>query len=248
MHPFLAPDFHIRWSTLVPEAVEPDIRRALEIAKANIEAICAQDPAAATYASTFLAFEGAAEALNEGWGRLNHLDSVCDNPAQREALGNMLPEVTDFYSSLALNDRLWAVIKAVGEGPEIASLSPVEQRFVDETLADFRNSGADLPAGKKARIAEIESELSKLTKEYSEHVLDSTNAWELVITEESQLAGLPDSAKAAAAANARSKGLAAPAWRFTLQFPSMSPVMQYLHDDSIRRQVWEASTRVGGFP
>ena len=245
MHPFLAPDFHVRWSTLVPEAVEPDIRHALEIAKQNIEAICTQDPAAATYESTFLAFEKAAEDLNRGWGRLSHLDSVCDSPAQREALGKMLPDVTDFYSSLALNDRLWTVIKAVGESAEIATLPPIQQRFVEETLADFRNSGADLAAAEKERIAVIEAELSKLTKEYSEHVLDSTNAWELVVTDESKLAGLPDSAKAGAAANALAKGHAAPAWRFNLQAPSMVPVMQHLHDDEIRRHVWEASMKVG---
>lgn len=244
MHPFLAPDFHIRWSTLVPEAVEPDIRHALTLAKQNIEAICDQDPAAATYESTFLALEKASEDLGRGWGRLNHLDSVSDSPSQREALGKMLPEVTDFYSSLALNDRLWAVIKAVGESPEIATLSAVQQRFVEETLADFRNSGADLPAAQKERIAVIEAELSKITKEYSEHVLDSTNAWELIVTDESKLAGLPDSAIAGAAANARAKGHEN-AWRFTLQFPSMFPIMQHLHDDAIRRQVWEASSKVG---
>ncbi|MES2439608.1 MAG: M3 family metallopeptidase [Verrucomicrobiota bacterium] len=246
MHPFLSPDFHVRWSTLVPEAVEPDIRHALELAKANIEAICSQDPVSATYESTFLAFEKASEALNDGWGRLNHLDSVSDNPAQREALGRMLPEVTDFYSSLALNDRLWSVIKAAGESAEITTLSPVQQRFVEETLTDFRNSGADLPADKKERIAAIEADLSQITKEYSEHVLDSTNAWELIITDESKLAGLPDSAKAGAAANARAKGHEN-AWRFTLQFPSMSPIMQHLHDDDIRKQVWEASSKVGGY-
>ena len=248
MHPFLSPDFHVRWSTLVPESVEPDIRHALDLAKDHIEAICNQDPAVANYESTFLAFEKASESLNNGWGRLNHLDSVADSPAQREALGKMLPEVSGFYSSLALNERLWAVIKTVGESAEVATLSPVQQRFVEETLADFRNSGADLPAAQKERIAAIETELSQITKQYSEHVLDSTNAWELVITDESKLAGLPDSAIAGAATNARAKGIATdekPAWRFTLQFTSMFPVMQHLHDDAIRHQVWEASSKVG---
>ncbi len=244
MHPFLAPEFHIRWSTLVPEAVEPDIRHALEIAKQNIEAICAQEPADATYASTFLAYEKASEQLNDGWGRLNHLDSVCDSPAQREALGKMLPDVTDFYSSLALNARLWSIINQVGESAEIATLPPVQQRFVQETLADFRNSGADLAADRKERIAAIEAELSEITQQFSEHVLDSTNAWELVITDEAKLAGLPQSAIAGAAANARAKGHEN-AWRFTLQHPSMLPIMKHLHDDSIRRQVWEASSQVG---
>ena len=245
MHPFLAPDFQVRWSTLVPEAVEADIRHALAQAKQNIQTICAQDPDAADYESTFLALEKATEELSRGWGRLNHLDSVCDSPAQREALNQMLPAVTDFYSSIPLNARLWAVIKAVGEGSKIAELDAVSQRFVEETLADFRNSGADLPFEQKERISAIEAELSAVTKEYSEHVLDSTNAWELVITDEMKLAGLPESAKAGAAANARSKSLEAPAWRFTLQFPSMYPIMQHLHDDTIRRQVWEASSQVG---
>lgn len=250
MHPFLAPDFHVRWSTLVPEAIEPDIRHALELSRKAIDSICAQEPSAATYESTFLALENATEELGHGWGRLNHLDSVSDNPAQREALNKMLPEVTDFYSSLPLNSKLWAVLKAFGEGTETASLDPVKKRFVEETLADFRQSGADLPQHQKQRIAEIEAELSKLTKQYAERVLDSTNAWDMVITDGSKLAGLPDSAKAAAAANARAKGISSddkPAWRFTLHFPSMFPIMQHLHDDAIRRQVWEASSKVGGY-
>jgi len=245
MHPFLAPEFHIRWSTLVPEAVESDILHALTVAGQNIEAICAQDPTTANFANTFLQLEKATELLNDGWGRLNHLDSVSAHPAQREALGKMLPAVTDFYSSLALNPQLWTIIKAAGKFTETEKISPIERRFVDETLADFRNSGADLAPAQKERIAAIQAELSKTTKAYSEHVLDSTNAWELIITDESQLAGLPDSAKAAAAANARSKQHPAPAWRFTLQFPSMSPIMLHLHDTAIRKQVWEASTRVG---
>ncbi|RYD30896.1 MAG: M3 family peptidase, partial [Verrucomicrobiaceae bacterium] len=250
MNPFLAPDFHVRWSTLVPEAVEPDIRLGLEIAGNHIAEICAVPADDATYENTFLALEEASTALNHGWGRLNHLDSVSDNPTQREALNKMLPEVTDFYSSIALNDKLWTVLKEYGEGEAVRQLDPVKQRHVAETLADFRQSGADLPEAEKKRIAEIEAELSKLTKEYSEHVLDSTNAWELVIGEEAKLDGLPDSAKAGALANAKAKGVATdekPAWRFTLQFPSMFPVMQHLHDDSIRRQVWEASSKVGGY-
>jgi len=250
MHPFLASDFQVRWSTLTAEHIEPDIRHALDRSKQAIEAICTQDCAAATYESTFVALEKATEELDRGWERLNHLDSVCDHPAQREALNKMLPEVTDFHSSIPLNERLWAVLKAVGEAPEISRLDPVKQRFVSETLADFRQSGADLPPPQKERIAAIEAQLSRLTKHYSEHVLDSTNAWDLVITDDAQLAGLPESALAAAAANARAKGIATdvqPAWRFTLHFPSMFPVMQHAHDDALRRQVWEASTRVGGY-
>ncbi len=245
MHPFLSPDFHVAWPDLVPSAIEPDIRRGLAISKEAIEAICAQDPATASYESTFLALEKATEVLSRGWGRLNHLDSVNDSPAQREALNLMLPEVSDFYSSIALNARLWSVIKAVAVSPQIASLDSVSRRFIEETVADFQTSGADLPEEKKQRIAAIEAELSALTQQYSEHVLDATNGWELIITDEAQLAGLPESALAGAAANARAKDHAAPAWRFTLQAPSMMPLMKHLHDEAIRRQVWQAASQIG---
>ena len=250
MHPFLAPAFHVRWSTLTPEHIEPDIRHALELSKKAIEAICVQDPAAVTYESTFLALETATEELVRGWERLNHLDSVSDNPAQREALNLMLPLVTDFHSSIPLNERLWSVLKSFGESPATATLDDVRKRFVSETMADFRQAGADLPPPQKHRVAAIEAELSKLTKQFAEHVLDSTNAWELVITDPAKLAGLPESAIAGAAANARAKGLGTAeqaAWRFTLQFPSMFPIMQYAHDDALRREVWEASSLVGGY-
>ncbi|MEM9235807.1 MAG: M3 family metallopeptidase [Verrucomicrobiota bacterium] len=237
----------MKWSTLVPEAVEGDIRHALEEAKAEVEAICAQDPAKANYDSTFGALEKASESLDRGWGRLQHLDSVRDNPEQREALNAMLPEVSTFYSSIPLNDRLWSVLRAFGSSAEVDTLDPVRKRFVEEKMQDFIQSGADLPQEKKERVAEIQAELSKLTQAYGEHVLDSTNAWELVIDDESKLAGLPDSAKAAALANAKAKELATddkPVWRFTLQFPSMYPVLQFLDDDGIRRQVWEASSKI----
>ncbi len=248
MHPFLDTRFHVRWSTLTPESVEPDIRHALALAEASLEAVRAADPEALTYENTFAALEKATEPLGRGWGLLNHLDSVCDEPAQRAALNAMLPDVSNFYSSIALDDRLWTVLKAFGRSEAVKSLDPVQQRFVEETMHDFMQSGADLPPDQKARISEIEAELSKLTQEYSEHVLDSTNAWELVIEDESRLAGLPDSAKAAALANAKAKGFATeekPAWRFTLQGPSMMPVMQYADDDELRRQVWEASQTIG---
>ena len=249
MHPFLAPEFQVRWSTLTPEHIEPDIRWALERAKEAIEVIGRQDPEAASYASTYLALEQATEELGRGWGRLKHLDHVADHPAQREALHAMLPEVTDFYASIPLNERLWAVLKAVGEESNIGQLDSIGQRFVRETLAEFRQAGADLAPPLKARVAAIESRLSKLTQQYAEQVLDSTNAWELVLTDAARLAGLPETAKAAAAANARAKGCGSedqPAWRFTLQFPSMFPVLQHAHDEALRRQIWEASTHVGG--
>lgn len=244
MHSFLDPTFQIRWSTLTPETIEPSIHHALAEAKENIEKIASQPANEATYESCFLALEDATENLSRGWGRLHHLDSVSDNPAQREALNKLLPEVTDFYSSLSLNPRLWNVLKTAAESIDPSSLTSIQLRHIEETLEDFKNSGADLPDEKKERIAALDSELSLATKQFAEHVLDSTNAWELVITDEEKLAGLPDSAKAAAAANAQSKDLPEGSYRFTLQAPSMMPIMQHARDEQLRKTVWEASSSI----
>jgi oligopeptidase A len=114
------------------------------------------------------------------------------------------------------------------------------QALLEKTVDNFRRHGAELDAPGKKRIAEIDVELSKLTIRFSENVLDSTNEFELVITEESKLAGLPESAVAMARDSARSKGHEAPAWRFTLQAPSYIALMTYLDDGAIRRHVYEA--------
>lgn len=250
MHPYLAPDFQPRWSTFTAETIEPSILHALAEAKQAVETISSQPATEATYESSFVALEDATESLSRGWGRLQHLDSVCDNPAQREAINKLLPDVTDFYSSLSLNPRLFHVLSTVASGGGLhpPSQAPIVQRHIEETIEDFKNSGAALPDDKKARVAAIDLELSQLTKKYSENVLDATNAWELVISDESKIAGLPDSAKASAAANAKSKGHPEGTYRFTLHAPSMFPVMQHAHDEELRKSVWQASMAVGAEP
>ena len=85
-HPFLADDYHIRWSTLTPDHVEADIDKGLEIAEANLEKIRKLDAAELSYANTFEALETASEELDRAWGRLNHLDSVCNDEDQRALL------------------------------------------------------------------------------------------------------------------------------------------------------------------
>src|SRR5690606_625475 len=112
----------------------------------------------------------------------------------------------------------------------------------------FREAGADLPEEKRARLEALEGELAQLTQKYSENTLDSTNAWQLVIEDESRLKGLPARAIAAARESARKKGIGSvekPAWRFTLHMPAQEPVMLYAEDEALRREVWAAATAVG---
>ncbi|MGH7997558.1 MAG: M3 family metallopeptidase [Opitutaceae bacterium] len=246
--PFLDPSFAIRWSELKPECVEPDIDAALRRAQEAIDAIAAGDPAQAAYENTFLALESATEELNVAWGKVAHLQSVCDTPALRAAHNGMLPRVSAFYARIRLNPALWERLKAAAASSGAAALTGIHRRFLDETLADFREAGADLPADARSRLEALQTELAQLTQQYSENVLDATNAWHLLVDDEARLDGLPAHAKAAARESARAKGLGSaqrPMWRFTLHAPSQEPFMTYLRDPEPRRELWRAAVAVG---
>lgn len=248
-HPFLSQDFHIAWSRLVPETVEADIRKALEGAQERLDALCGEfDPAALNFENTLLALEAATEELSMAWGRVSHLDSVRNSEALRAAHNAMLPEVTQFYSRIPLNAALWKRIKAYAESAEASQLSGLRKRFLDETVKDFVRSGADLPEEKKAELEAVQSELAQVTQKFSENVLDSTNAWELVLEDDSRLAGLPETALHVLRAEAASKGLGSeesPAYRITLKAPVYFPVLEYADDASLREEVWRGSITVG---
>jgi oligopeptidase A len=242
--PFLTTAFEIPWSTLTPEHVVADVRTAIAEAKANLEAIAAVSPAAVTLENTLLAFESSTETLNSAWGLVSHLKSVRESAPLREAYNAVLPEVTEFTSGIYLNEPVWQSIKTFSQTPEAAALTGVRKRLLDEILADFRQSGIDLPAEQKAELIQVQARLAKVTETYSENVLDSTNAWEWVITDPALLDGLPPSNLETARASAKSKGHEN-AWRLTLHAPSLIPVLEHVTVAQTRRTVWEASTTIG---
>ncbi len=248
--PFLDNAFHIRWSQLTPEHIVPDITAALAAAGEQIDALTkSPEPAGGlTFENTLLALESATETLGTPWGLVAHLDSVCNSDALRAAQNEMLPKVSEFFSRIPLNAALWDRIKKYSNTEEAKNLTGTRRRYLEETIADFESSGADLPDDQKTQLMEVESELALKTQKFSENVLDSTNAWELVIDDATRLAGLPESAVAAALESARTKDLAtdaAPKWRFTLQAPSCFPVLEHADDDTLRKQIWEGTCEVG---
>lgn len=242
MHPFLQNDFHIKWTTLTPEHIEADISKALDDAQAAVDAVASQQPPL-TYANTIAALDDGLETLNHAWGLVSHLDSVNNSPELRAAHNAMLPKVSEFFASIPLNEALWETLKAYGAQSDAEELSPTKHRYIEETLADFREAGADLPPEQKKRAGEIQSQLAEITQKYSENCLDATNAWEKIVTDEGQLAGLPKSALDAARQSAEQKDKEG--WRFTLQAPSYIPVMTYAESDALRKEVWSAYAAIG---
>ena len=153
-----------------------------------------------------------------------------------------------FFARIPLRPALWERLREFSQSAAAASQPPVRARFIAETVAEFREAGADLDAGRRARLEAVQTEFAQLTQTYAENVLDATNAWQLVVEDPARLAGLPDHAKARALSEAAAKGLgsaAHPAWRFTLHMPSQEPAMVYLQDESIRREIWTAASLVG---
>ncbi len=236
-NPLIQLGFDIPFDRIEAAQVAPAVDALLASARVAVDAI-AQSNEPRTYDNTLGALEDATEALELAMTTVGHLESVATTEALREAYNAAVPKVSAFWSELAMNDGLYAAVRAFAQTSEAASLDPTRKRFLEKTLDDFRRHGAELDPEDKAKLQAMEVELTKLTTKFSQHVLDETNAFELVITDEARLAGLPDSAMRAAAENAKIKGVEG--WRFTLQAPSLIPLLTYLDDGAIREQVWRA--------
>ncbi|MBT6850273.1 MAG: M3 family peptidase, partial [Opitutae bacterium] len=248
-NPFLDDSFHPDWAQLTPDRIEADTTLAIELAEKNLAAIRSLASSEVAFGNVVKALEQATAGLDDCWGKVSHLDSVCNSDELRVVYNEMLPKVSAFEAKIALDPDLWSALQAFAETNEAKSLTDTDKRLFEETMDDFREAGADLSQEKRNRLEAISEELAKVTQKFSENVLDSTNAWDLIINDESKMAGLPDSAKDAARQSAKDKlekkDDDEPCWRFTLQAPSISPVLEYLEDDSIRKEIWEAATKIG---
>jgi oligopeptidase A len=180
------------------------------------------------------------EGLDYAMAVVRHLESVATTPALRAAYNAVQPKVSAFYSSIPLNEGLWKAIQRYASTDEARQLAGTMKRFLTKTIDSFKRHGAELDPAGKARLQEIDVALAEATTKFSENVLDSTNAFDLTITEERRLKGLPDAAIAAARAAAEAKGQTG--WRFTLQAPSYLAVMTYLDDVGVREALYRASS------
>ncbi|MDQ3032442.1 MAG: M3 family metallopeptidase [Myxococcota bacterium] len=217
--------------------VRPAIDALLSRTRAAIREI-GDRTAPRTYATTLGALEDATEDLSRAMGVISHLEAVATTPELREAYNAVKPDVSAFYTSIPLDAQLWSALRSFAETDEAKALDPIRARHLKKTIDEFRRAGAELDDAGKKQLEAIDVELSTITTKFSQNLLDSTNAFELVIDDESKLAGLPPSAVEAARASAEQKGLSG--WRFTLQAPSVMAVLTYLDDGSIREKVWWA--------
>ena len=247
-HPFYQWETYPRWSQMTAERAVADARHGIELARKRIADICRITPAEATFENTFGAYEMAGTELDQAGSLLHHLSSTMDCPEFREAQETLMPELTAFSADLIANEQLWKVISDAAQQPWVQDLSPAKQRYVQQVIDSFKDSGAALTPEQKARKAAIELELSTLTLNFAKNVLDSTNSWQLVITDKSKLTGVSEDWLARAAAAAQAKGFGtpdAPQWLITLQYPSYSEIMKNCDVEETRRLCWEGRNTVG---
>jgi len=234
-----------RFDLVQPEHVKPAIESLLTDGRALIERLTA-DSTPATWADFAGALADGLEDFGRAWGVVGHLHSVNDVPAWREAYNEMLPEVSRFYAELGQNLKLFEKYKALRESTEYATLTVEQKKVVDNEVRDFRLSGAELPEEQKPRFQAIMEELSQLSAKFAENLLDATNAFAEIVTDEALLAGLPEDALAAAKTAAEKAGVAG--WKFTLHAPSYGPVMQYADNRELRARLYRAyGTRAAEF-
>jgi oligopeptidase A len=225
------------YSEVKPEHITPAIQFLLKHAQEAVD-VATDSKTPSTWNALAEPLEDATEALGRSWGVISHLNSVADTPELRAAYGAMLPEVTAFFSSLGQNLALYQKFKELSKSSEFATLNRAQKKVIENSLRDFRLGGAELSDADKPRFSEIQDEQAILGKAFSDHVLDATDGFVHLVTDEADLQGLPDDVKAAAADTAQQKGLQG--WAFTLHFPSYYPVMQYCENRALRRLMYEA--------
>ncbi len=229
----------IEWSTITPETAKRDIPFLISDARTKIETLKESEP---SYQNTVLALDEITERVFRAWNLVQHLNSVCNTPELRTAIQELQPQISNFSSSLFIDEGLWAVFQAATA--DRSGLTAEQLRHVEETEMSFRLNGALLSDEDKNRLVELNRKLAETTQKFSNNVLDDKQRYELIIEDETRLHGLPESAVQGARAAASAKGLEN-AWRFTLDYPSYIPVMRYADDDALRKEMQEAMSAVG---
>ncbi|MBB4636272.1 M3 family metallopeptidase [Longimicrobium terrae] len=236
-NPLLRTELPIPFDRIQAEHVVPAVRAALSRAEAELEAIVTLG-GERTYENTVLELEEVSERMGRVTRPVSHLIGVHDTPELRAAWQEMVPEISAFNARIALNPGLWSAVKAYADTEAARALTGVRARHLKKMVRAFVRAGADLPDEAKSRIEALRVELSSVAQKFANNVLDATNAFELVVTDEAELEGLPESARAQARAAAQAKGVEG--WRFTLQIPSFQPFLQYSARRDLRRRMYEA--------
>ncbi len=226
-----------RYAAIRPEHIESAIDQVLADNRVVLERLLAAHHTY-TWDNLIQPLEELEDRLNKAWSPVNHLHSVRDSEDLRAAYNACLPKLSAYYTELGQHEGLYRAYRQIADGPDYPRLDPAQRKVIDNALRDFRLSGIALPPAQRDRYKVIMQELAQLSAKFSENVLDATQGWTQHLSDEAQLAGLPESAKALARQTARQRDL--DGWLLTLELPSYLPVLNYADDRELRRTLYDA--------
>ena len=226
------------FSKIQPEHVLPAVEQLVADGRARIQQVLAEGNF--DYAHLVQALDEEDDRLGKAFGPAGHLNAVAQNEALRNAYNSCLPLLSEYGTEVGQNAQLCAAYQTLRDSDEWSSLSEAQQKDIDNTLRDFRLSGVDLPDDKKAQYMANSKRLSELTSQFSDNTLDATQAWTKLVTDEAELEGLPDSAKAGAAD--RAKAADKEGWLLTLDAPVFIAVMSHCKNAELRKEMYVAWT------
>ncbi|MBR3903592.1 MAG: M3 family metallopeptidase [Akkermansia sp.] len=247
-HPFFDKGMYPDWSRLTPAQARIDSAAAMVMARHRLDIISNIKPEEASFENTFLALSHAQDELEKVQNRIYHLKTVADSEELRKVQEELMPQWNALAAEVLANDKLWTVLRKAATQAWVRELSPAKRRYVEQVIQNFHDQGADLEPEHKARKKEIEDEMSLLELEFGKNVQDSTEAWELIITDPEQLAGMSadwmDKAREDAKKHVYGAD-AAPAWRISLQAASYGEVLKHCTVEATRRKCWEGFLTIG---
>ena len=233
-NPLLGPFDQAPFSKIKTEHFKPAFLASIKNAKKEIDAIV-DKPEGATFENTLEAMEFSGEQLDRISSIFFNLNSAETNEEIQKIAQEVSPLLSEFSNDIILNEGLFERIKSVYGQKDHLTLSPEQKTLLDKRYKKFSRNGANLNEVDKKRLREIDAELSKLKLTFGENVLAETNKYELHLTDEDQLNGLPEGAKEAAAQLAKSKNKEG--WLVTLDYPSYIPFMKYAENRELRKEL-----------
>lgn len=216
----------------------PALREGIVQQQAEIDAILANSESP-SFANTIEAMDNSGELLAKVSTVFYNLNSANTNDSIQAIAREMAPELSKHSDNIALNEKLFARVRAVWDSKDQLGLNPEQAKLLEKTYKSFVRNGANLNDTDKEKLREINSKLSVLSLQFGQNILAETNAFKLFIETEADLSGLPQELRDAAFQDAKAAG-EENKWLFTLQNPSVMPFLQYADRRELRKQIWEA--------
>ena len=225
------------FSQIIPAHVKPAVEQVIEECRNKIEQVL-EGNTSPSWDNLVAPIEEVDDRLSRIWSPVSHMNSVVNSDELREAYESCLPLLSEYGTWVGQHKGLFEAYKAIKASDEFASLSQAQKKTITDALRDFELSGIGLPADEQHRYGEISKRMSELGSQFSNNVLDATMGWSKQITDVAELAGMPESALAAAKAAAEAKEQEG--YLLTLDIPSYLPVMTYCDNQALRQELYEA--------